>query len=29
MWASSLDMARRLAEADRGISDDDQAAAAG
>ena len=29
MWASSLDMARRLAEADREISDDDQAAAAG
>jgi len=29
MWASSLDMARRLAEADRGVSDDDQAAAAG
>ena len=28
MWASSLDMARRLAEADRGISDDDQAVAA-
>jgi DNA-binding transcriptional ArsR family regulator len=29
MWASSLDVGRRLAEADRGISDDDQAAAAG
>ena len=28
MWAASLDMARRLAEADRGISDDDQAVAA-
>ena len=28
MWASSLDMARRLVEADRGISDDDQAVAA-
>jgi len=29
MWASSLDTARRLVEAERGISDDDQAAAAG
>jgi DNA-binding transcriptional ArsR family regulator len=29
MWASSLDMARRLAEADRGIIDDGQSAAAG
>ena len=29
MWASSLDVARRLAEADRGITDDDQAVAAG
>jgi len=28
MWASSLDVARRLTEADRGISDDDQAVAA-
>ena len=28
MWASSLDVARRLAEADHGISDDDQAVAA-
>jgi DNA-binding transcriptional ArsR family regulator len=28
MWASSLDVARRLTEADRGISDDDQAGAA-
>jgi DNA-binding transcriptional ArsR family regulator len=28
MWASSLDVARRLAEADRGISDDNQAEAA-
>jgi DNA-binding transcriptional ArsR family regulator len=29
MWASSLDAARRLAEAERGITDDDQAARAG
>jgi len=29
MWASSLDMARQLAEADRGISDNDRPAAAG
>ena len=29
MWASSLDVARRLAEADRGITGDDQAVAAG
>lgn len=29
MWASSLDVARRLAEADRGISEDDGSAAAG
>src|SRR5258707_13383329 len=29
MWASSLDTARRLVEAERGISDDDQAASAG
>ncbi len=29
MWASSLDVARRLAEADRGITDGDQPAAAG
>ena len=29
MWAASLDAARRLVEADRGISDDDQAASAG
>lgn len=29
MWASSLDTARRLVEAERGISDDDQAPAAG
>jgi DNA-binding transcriptional ArsR family regulator len=29
MWASSLDAARRLVEADRGISDDDHAARAG
>jgi len=28
MWASSLDVARRLAEADGGIGDDDQAVAA-
>jgi len=28
MWASSLDVARRLAEAGHGISDDDQAVAA-
>ena len=27
MWSSSLDVARRLAEADRGISDDSQSAA--
>ena len=29
MWASSLDAARRLAEAERGITDDDQAARTG
>ena len=29
MWASSLDMARRLAEADRGITGDDRPAVAG
>jgi len=29
MWASSLDVARRLAEADRGIAGDDRPAAAG
>jgi DNA-binding transcriptional ArsR family regulator len=29
MWGSSLDVARRLVEADRGITDDDQPAAAG
>ena len=29
MWASSLDVARRLVEAERGISDEDQAEAAG
>jgi len=29
MWASSLDVARRLAEAERGVSDDDATAAAG
>jgi DNA-binding transcriptional ArsR family regulator len=29
MWASSLDTARRLVEAERGITGDDQAAAAG
>lgn len=29
MWAGSLDLARRLAEADSGISDDDRPAAAG
>jgi DNA-binding transcriptional ArsR family regulator len=29
MWASSLDVARRLVEAERGITDDDQAARAG
>jgi len=29
MWASSLDSARRLAEAESGISDDDRASAAG
>src|SRR5215469_14084974 len=28
MWASSLDIARRLVEADRGISDDDRSASA-
>ena len=28
MWASSLDVARRLVEAERGITDDDQAASA-
>ncbi|MCO1656706.1 ArsR/SmtB family transcription factor [Pseudonocardia humida] len=29
MWAGSLDTARRLVEAERGISDDDQSASAG
>jgi DNA-binding transcriptional ArsR family regulator len=29
MWASSLDTARRLVEAERGVSDDDQSASAG
>ena len=29
VWASSLDVARRLVEAERGISDDDHAARAG
>ena len=29
MWEASLDMARRLVEAERGISDDGQAASAG
>jgi DNA-binding transcriptional ArsR family regulator len=29
MWGSSLDMARRLVEADRGITDDDRTASAG
>ena len=29
MWAGALDAARRIAEQDRGISDDDQAASAG
>jgi DNA-binding transcriptional ArsR family regulator len=29
MWADSLAVARRLVEAERGISDDDQAASAG
>jgi DNA-binding transcriptional ArsR family regulator len=29
IWASSLDVARRLVEAERGISDDDHAARAG
>jgi DNA-binding transcriptional ArsR family regulator len=29
MWASSLDAARRIVEAERGIGDDDQDAAAG
>jgi len=29
MWAGALDAARRLAEQDRGVADDDQAAAAG
>jgi DNA-binding transcriptional ArsR family regulator len=29
VWASSLDTARRLVEAERGIGDDDQAASAG
>ena len=29
MWASSLDVARRLVEADRGISDEDPSQAAG
>ena len=29
MWASSLDVARRLVEAERGLTDDDEAASAG
>jgi DNA-binding transcriptional ArsR family regulator len=29
LWASSLDMARRLVEAERGITDDNDASAAG
>src|SRR5260370_1090647 len=29
LWASSLDMARRLVEAERGITDDSDASAAG
>lgn len=29
MWASSLDVARRLVEADRGVTDDDQTPATG
>ena len=29
MWADSLDAARRIAEADRGIADDEPAASAG
>jgi DNA-binding transcriptional ArsR family regulator len=29
MWADALDAARRIAEQDRGFSDDDQAASAG
>jgi DNA-binding transcriptional ArsR family regulator len=29
MWASSLDIARRLVESERGITDDDQAESAG
>jgi DNA-binding transcriptional ArsR family regulator len=29
MWASSLDVARRLVEAERGIADDNEAASAG
>lgn len=29
MWASSLDVARRIVEAERGIADDDQTAGAG
>jgi DNA-binding transcriptional ArsR family regulator len=29
MWASSLDVARRLVEAERGLSDEDEAADAG
>jgi DNA-binding transcriptional ArsR family regulator len=29
MWASSLDVARRIVEAERGITDDDQTASAG
>jgi hypothetical protein len=29
MWASSLETAKRLVEAERGINDDDQAVAAG
>jgi DNA-binding transcriptional ArsR family regulator len=29
LWASSLDVARRLVEAERGITDDDEAASAG
>jgi DNA-binding transcriptional ArsR family regulator len=29
MWGSSLDVARKLVEAERGLTDDDQAASAG
>ena len=29
MWAGALDAARRIAEQDRGVADDDQAASAG